>query len=460
MELSAKKPREGKRDYVRVARTLRDKLDGLIASGATDLRTQRKLLLDASKELDLALANEEATHRYDEISTCRHSCSEHEQVLNPVLWSTLPLELLQCVFAKLPIPDICRLKSLSKEWQLSLQSSSSQFTLALKESSPRMLARVTWGGHSNFGLHVLDERNNRWYESHVYAADGAEYRRPVVSKVYQWVHLNGSADAGLVCYIDKMQIGLNCTFVMNPMTGVVNQLLACSLSLSKLSMMRIIVDRDTYHYKVILVRCDSLVEAEVYDSEVQRWTKPKPSLGRIFGIAHDWNWHEDFWSAYKLGPCAYDCRDGKYYNFEQDQEKWLADEVISYTLMEDRLFVLYWDEREDAAFISQYSVPENATSWVKEKTHSCFPRVFWQPHVHEQICRIHACSGFLFVFILKQEDGWIFDDNPPTKHENGWIYDLGTSEWRALPRVPWWSTIHFDSFMTNEMCELHWNIQP
>jgi len=57
MEISAKNPRDGGRDYLQVAHTLRDKLDGLIKAGATDLGdlgTQTKSLFD---ELDLVLAN-------------------------------------------------------------------------------------------------------------------------------------------------------------------------------------------------------------------------------------------------------------------------------------------------------------------------------------------------------------------------------------------------------------------
>jgi len=200
------------------------------------------------------------------------------------------------------------------------------------------------------------------------------------------------------------------------------------------------------------------VEAKVYDSEIQQWTKPNPSLGRILGIAHYWrrNGHPD-----ELGPCAYDCRDGKYNAFRQEQLKWDAEEVISYTVTKDRLFVLYWEKKEDAAFISEYYLPENATSWVKEETHKWFPRAFRSGGRSDEKMTggIYACNGFLYVF-----------QNPyssQTRFEKGWVYNLATCEWRALPRVPWWSNGHLntfstslDAFPTSVMCELHWSIQP
>jgi len=38
----------------------------------------------------------------------------------------------------------------------------------------------------------------------------------------------------------------------------------------ELTMMRIVVERNTYHYKVLVVKHGLPMEAEVYDSEVQQ----------------------------------------------------------------------------------------------------------------------------------------------------------------------------------------------
>jgi len=39
------------------------------------------------------------------------------KMLNPVLWRTLPKELLLLVLARLPVLDITRLRCLSREWR-------------------------------------------------------------------------------------------------------------------------------------------------------------------------------------------------------------------------------------------------------------------------------------------------------------------------------------------------------
>ena len=47
---------------------------------------------------------------------CEHECAHHAALMNPTIWSGLPVELLQSVFARLPLAGIIRLQCLSREW--------------------------------------------------------------------------------------------------------------------------------------------------------------------------------------------------------------------------------------------------------------------------------------------------------------------------------------------------------
>lgn len=198
------------------------------------------------------------------------------------------------------------------------------------------------------------------------------------------------------------------------------------------TMLQIIVDRRTCQYKVIVVGFVNHAQMpviELYDSEVQQRTELKPSLGRIFGHAHHWNFNGGLWKAQDMGPCAYDCQEGRDYDFRDDREAGLGS-VKTYALMKDRLFVLHREtQQKELACISEYYVPKGATSWVKVKTHSCFPSFVWPPHLPGLKRRIHACNGFLFVFFLMRE-------NPdPNADPNGsWSVD-GSTTWPHVSGV-------------------------
>lgn len=49
-------------------------------------------------------------------SVCKHSRAHHEELMDPVLWSTLPTEILHMILARLPLTSIISLQCLSKEF--------------------------------------------------------------------------------------------------------------------------------------------------------------------------------------------------------------------------------------------------------------------------------------------------------------------------------------------------------
>lgn len=47
---------------------------------------------------------------------CKHSCEHHGEVMDPRLWRNLPQELVELIFAELPLPRILELCECSKAW--------------------------------------------------------------------------------------------------------------------------------------------------------------------------------------------------------------------------------------------------------------------------------------------------------------------------------------------------------
>lgn len=50
--------------------------------------------------------------------TCRHSCEHHQEseLMDPLLWSKLPSEMVEVVFARFSIAKIIELCALSTAW--------------------------------------------------------------------------------------------------------------------------------------------------------------------------------------------------------------------------------------------------------------------------------------------------------------------------------------------------------
>lgn len=470
MEISGDIIADGGRDYLQVALALRDRLDELI-SGARDSSrgsqswSQRKILVDVAQELELVLAKDHdvANKRValQERNTSRRlSSCHHEELMNPALWSTLPKELLSQVFARLPFPYICLLMCVSKEWRKSFEDPTSEFSQALGEASPRILARVTLLGDVRFFDHIYDVKRNGW---HTLCVD-------VDYKTINLVHMHGAADCGLVCYvyIDTKARGLVRIYVTNPMTGdyIILPYLKV-LTYEKPTMLHNTVDRKTHRYKVIVVgfmQNDPVVE--VYDSEVRQWTEPEQSLGCIFGYLHTWS--EIFqgtgiWEPTCTGPCAYDFHEGRHYDFGDDEDVWSGlGRVQTFALENDRFFVVHDldpldSDSNEYSLVSEYCVREGATtSWVKveSRTRRGINKLFLCPPTLPHLTfSLHACNGFLFLFA-----NTMLDD--PYGVELGWLYNLATCEWRDLPPVEGCLPNPSDFFMTDVMCELRWNIQP
>lgn len=82
-------------------------------------------------------------------SACEHSCGDHTKLMNPGLWETLPRELLQLVFARLPVDEIGSLQFLNTDWQKTILADS-EFHRACNEVHRKMVCLITGANNYDF----------------------------------------------------------------------------------------------------------------------------------------------------------------------------------------------------------------------------------------------------------------------------------------------------------------------
>lgn len=387
--------------------------------------------------------------------------------MDPALWSTLPKELLQQIFARLPLAQIVRLRCLSTEWEWNLTSKDSEFTRACAEANPKIVA-VVRGGYTQGSVAVSlhDIKTNRW---HMFS----EHR-----VADQHVETLSAGDGGLVCIVSTAKNTQETPLfiaVFNPLTRQRRLLPQHALRKLELRMVQLVMDRDTGCYKVIVVgekkQPDAGVSgggvvAKLYSSETGVWTSKfkttVPDL--IFGYQYCWDGmrrNQRFLEEHRLGPCAYDSAQRQLLGLDDGSDPrvpvptgpWEDDDGLSecYALVEDHLFVLHYEKCKTIAgyCISEYRGQRCEPHWVKLKVHRCkeFDR---PPYVSVYTMSLFACRGFLLVKAHNNEL------EMPYCHELTWLYDLSTTKWQAIPPFPGvWAHPTSDA-----MFELQWDAIP
>lgn len=457
---------EGRTNYLHVARALRDRLEAFIAGTGRDDARMRTILDVAVTELAIAATDYEAstgTKRmkrvtaHEQSTACRHFCSEHEELISPTLWGNLPRELLPLIFARLSLPGIGRLRSVSREWQKSIDSVDSEFSQELQAMNHSMVALISPLEDSlgDFQVRVYDVKRNTWHCYDMHATIG-------VSSTL------GAADGGLVCFVSEGLDGPLSIVVINPFT-LTWRTLPCLQHLSEVqpTMVHLSVDPQTGKYKVVvagfMVDGDRGLVVEVYDSGNDQWTKADSlSSERICGYAYDWeiNLADSWFEEILLGPCVYDFAAGRLENVWQNNMEtvWQRPTVESYVLLNNRLFVLHKEARRpepgslERVIHAVYCIAEfqhNGSTWVKVGSHSCEP--FERCPKQEYKLTLHAACGFLMVFAD-------IGTEPPYYHESGWLYQLSTRKWCDLPTLPKEYNVHEDS--CDLLSEIKWSAVP
>lgn len=85
--------------------------------------------------------------------------------MNPCLWSALPDEVLQLVFARLPLPKLNQLRTLSKKWNRRFSSPEDpEFMRACQAAHPGLFAMVIEGFDlGSISVRLYDTKAKKWY---------------------------------------------------------------------------------------------------------------------------------------------------------------------------------------------------------------------------------------------------------------------------------------------------------
>jgi hypothetical protein len=407
--------------------------------------------------------------------TCKHLCAHHTALMDPAVWRNLPEEVVQMVFARLPLHQIVRLQCLSKAWRWKVTAAESGFrrlcaSAGLQKPNMFALADEALHGMGIVSIKLFDAEAHKW---HVFE---------MTLQPQFYCETMSACDGGLVCFVSRM---LNrvanplLIVVLNPLTKEY-KVLPTLASLNKVQpqMVQLIMDRETKCYKVVLVgkknRRTGTVLAKVYSSATGRWSNPDPVPEQlIFGYHFRWTADEDDQlAAERVGPCAYACHEAEFLK--------LGDHVIpsldsckGYALVNDRLFVLHYETRHQRCrstfrpdedgytmlsrfVLSEYQGQRIAPYWVRVRVHDCTPldRPAGMFPLSENFqIRLYACRNSLLITVENNEFAAF-------KLVRIFLYDLFTYKWQEIPAVPGGADELNQPMIQAAMCELHWDAVP
>ena len=372
--------------------------------------------------------------------------------LCPAVWSMLPVELLQRVFARLPLPDIIRLRVLSKTWDKYVTGVTPGFTKLCAERNPNMFALISEGSEydGDFGPMVIKLYNSKQKGWHKFVHETC------VLLVCETMF---AGNGGLVCLVctarDKETYPLTIV-VFNPLTRQWRKLPSSS-SLSRIQpqMVQLVMDRDSKCYKVLVVgpkedRGGDAV-ARIFSSETGKWSKPNIFSDLIFGYYYSWKNGPGagMVTGEKVGPRAFDCANSTFLRFSDGSYPCrFRDRSV---LVKDHLFVLAHVNYHDKYVLQEYQAQSCQPHWVPLKVYECteLDEVCGGQGSVQLETQLWGCQDFLVVIAY---DG-CEDETPPTRTL---LFDLSTRRWRIISEIPAWSPTD----PACDMFELRWDAVP
>jgi len=207
----------------------------------------------------------------------------------------MPEELLQLVFARLPLPDIICLRVLSKTWDKYVTGVILGFTKLCAEQNPSMFALANQNLKSYYFSMVAksyDSKENGWH------------------CLLKWGGTMPSSDGGLVCLVNERRYTFSIE-VLNPLTRQRRKLpSSSSLNQMQRCMVHLVMDQNSKGYMVLVVahsykHSKSEVEGEavamIFSSATREWSQSNIFSDLIFG--YHWNYSRFM----TFGHGAYDC---------------------------------------------------------------------------------------------------------------------------------------------------------
>ncbi|KAG0556977.1 hypothetical protein KC19_11G092400 [Ceratodon purpureus] len=483
METNGKAPSD-----LQVALALQERLQRLSAGSVSgdEVATMWNLLEDAAQELEISVEMhlKSSKRRKKPIDSgvdgsksvaCGHSCSVHMELPNSTLRGSLPHEILQLIFSRLPVQDIRRLRFLSKAWK-TMVTFDTDFHRICDAVHGRLIALVA--AHSRkpgtFWIRVFSTKSNRWDSFEIVIkrpALAGPVRPTAASKRNSMVVTKAvCGDGGLVCFVSTLYFksSLKKTrprlfiTVVNPLTGKSHELPPLP-ELCNIRMVYMMVSSGETKSFEVFVRGDyktsvhaddddadpdDYIETadtvEVYDSTKRCWGRAEKPLDFVFGRRSYLNLVEC--PAFSKGPGAYNFAGGRLTNLEgYGSPIWMT----SYAHYNDHFFVLRLDTdgpaneafetQSPTYYIEEIYVEMPARRWVKVCKHRCAP--FERPPKSPTFTmRLCACSGFLMALCTSIAKVHESDCHESMRYDIklGWLYDLSTRKWRdlELPALP------------------------
>ncbi|KAG0566855.1 hypothetical protein KC19_7G093000 [Ceratodon purpureus] len=462
--------------------SMRNKLDLLIkhlTSSKTGGSSSRKRKKFKSRTTEVDVPPSESPKRKGTAviekpnECCEHLCS----FMNPALWSTLPTELLQMVFARLPFPQVYQdLRLLSKQWKWNATAGDSELNRARSEVNPKFFAMLF--------DHVWVTDDYRFSESYMYDAKDNLWRlfpRQEYGKIM-------SASGGLVCCVSSSKLltkvldlktelvkklvteerSLRIS-VCNPLTRQFKELPSHPLNFDRPPLMvDLKVNHDSKYYEVIVVGImdagivGKWCAAMIYNSGTGEWSAvhnrgqyKNPLFTCIFGCELQWGDEKAVrQSDRKLRLCAFDFAAHQFLLLGDPGIGQFISHVHGSALVGDRIFVLHKEIFGGEYYILEYQGQTVEPIWVKLRTHKCH---HFGIDLHKiYTLRLDACEGFLMVTATNTYGRTDTILSSGYQHDLAWLYDLGTGEWksikahRALVGDPG----------PGIMCELRWDAVP
>lgn len=374
-------------------------------------------------------------------SLCDRWSAHHSQLMNPDLWSTLPRELLQCIFARLPLSQIIRLRCVSKEWMRTVTEADSgaEFRRSHAEANPKMFGLIYQTldhDDKTFGLALCDVRSNEWYK---FAIDTPYTEHSFITMC--------ASDGGLVCIISRVKSNTPLLIIVcNPLTRQWKAL--PSLSPIQPLMVQLVMNRDTKGYQVVVVYCEGDVKAKVYNSVTGEWQTSSSTV--FLGYQYHWAVDDAVLEFSRYCPCIYDSDGFK----AVDGTLVEGASVKGHALVGGHLFVLHQDlgdnNRELGVSQKRYFISEYVRcklDWVRLKDHSLTDLKYCSHSEHFDEFDLFGCKGFLLVC------------NCCESCNLAEVYDLSTGKWHVIRDMPVLipaGLVVWDG----GMCELQWDAVP
>ncbi|KAG0615989.1 hypothetical protein M758_5G081500 [Ceratodon purpureus] len=388
-------------------------------------------------------------------------------VMDPAMWGTLPKELIRLVCAHLPLPELLTLRrsALEDDWDINLDDSGFR----------RLCGRI----HVNLCAVMVPGTgsSNLVYDVGLHSSVVSTAWQKLKLGVGQSSNIMSSSDGGLVCFalpIRSPSHGDTLVIrVVNPLTEDCRELPEVhGMRPHHPTMMKLVVDRNTKCYQVILLarRLEFFgeVRAMVFDSGKQMWTNSKGCSGIFFGLEYS-----SFRGAWGERPWSFDCATGQLVYLHKFDGNPCAGKFSSNCAhVKDHLFVIEMgleaDEMSfgdgDDGFPTQFSVSEHKIQ-VQKVGLSCtkvtdhhfgeidHPGMNLHPYeiaTNSYLCqylRLLACEGFLLAL-------------GKSKTEFAWLYDLSTGEGLDLLKHTDGHQIATRVMPRVMFCELQWDAVP